>query len=147
MDNRIKYIIVEDAPLEGYAYKTESGESVWDKDQAQQFDSFEEAEEVIEDKGWEEAWVDVFYDEDDIEEFEEKFQPIPKDIDTFIFNTYGEDLEIVKKHLEEKGNQYVFTLVVEDGVLWLTPGCRIVNRTGYILTKNPWEDGEKDFLY
>lgn len=147
MDNRIRYIIVEDDSSEGYVYRTESGGIVWDKDQAQQFDSYEEAEKTVKDKGWEEAWVDVFYDEDDIEEFEEKFQPIPKDTDTFIFNTYGEDLGIVKKHLEEKGNQYVFTLVVEDGVFWLTPGCRIVNREGYILTKNSWEDGEKDFLY
>jgi hypothetical protein len=146
MDNRIKYIIVEDDPLEGYAYRTESGESVWDKDQAQQFDSFEEAEKVIEDKGWEETWVDVFYEEDDYEEFENKFEPITRDGNPH-FNFYGEDLEIVKKHLEEKGSQYVFTLVVEDGVFWLTPGCRIVNREGYILTKNPWEDGEKDFLF
>jgi hypothetical protein len=106
MDNRIRYIIVEEDSLEGHVYRAESGGIVWDKDQAQQFDSFEEAEKAIEDKGWEEAWVDVFYDEDDIEEFEEKFQPIPKDTDTFIFNTYGEDLERVKQHLEEKGQQY-----------------------------------------
>jgi hypothetical protein len=150
MDKRIKYIIEDSSSNTAFIYITESGKNTSTKEGAWHFDTLEQAEEVIRASGWEEfAWVDVWYDEDDIEEFEEKFEPMyhHNNAESFLFETYGEDLERVRDWKNTYGANHVWTLVEVDGVSWITPGMRLVNRMNYILTKKSWEENEKDYLF
>jgi len=75
-------------------------------------------------------------------DFIEKYKPIKNTIeldspfDGHMFETYGEEFNRVlntdKKH--------IWTLIEEDGVLFIVPKKRVVNRLGYFITEEPWED-------
>lgn len=82
---------------------------------------------------------------DDFSIFCEKFQPIMKK-DNEVMRLYhweGEDL----KELQAVAPEYVWTMVDCDGKLYLTPGWRRVNRTDYVICKNPWNEKTRDYKY
>jgi hypothetical protein len=66
---------------------------------------------------------------------------------SFMFETYGEELEEVVKWHKEKGNQYIWTIVDCDGGLYAIVGYHHVNRFGYLLTTVPWKEGQRDLKY
>ncbi len=56
--------------------------------------------------------------------------------DGFMFETYGEELEELKKY---KGNQ-IWTLIDDGESYGITAGARWINRLGYFVCSVPWED-------
>lgn len=78
-----------------------------------------------------------------IDEFEATFQPIPHpsstaDSESYLFETYGEDLAKVVNECEQGRGAHVWTLVESDGEgLVLIPGFHYVNRVNYVLTTIP----------
>lgn len=86
----------------------------------------------------------------DYEIFLEKFKPIenPKEENLFMFETYGEQYQIVENHVKQKGDQYCWTVVDgEKSNLYLIPGWHFVNRLGYVLTTVPFEENQRDYKY
>lgn len=77
------------------------------------------------------------------EQWKENYDPIFDVDDVKLFETYGEDLELIRLIPEV----YVWTLV-NDGeedeesfaVEYLLSGMRHVNRMNYVVTKKAWED-------
>lgn len=75
-----------------------------------------------------------------MEEFDIQYIPLnnhfAKDDAIFHFETYGEELEFVKKH----DNNKIWTIVDSDvnNNMYLVNGFRILNRVGYIVTENAW---------
>ena len=72
------------------------------------------------------------------EEFE-KFRPIKNPHgdhgwDGTLWETYGAELNFVRNQHENK----VWTLVEEDGVMFIISGFHFVNRVGYFVTEKPW---------
>lgn len=64
--------------------------------------------------------------------------------DSPFFETYGKDMEKISS-TEEK---YVWTIVEgDDGLMYATPGYHHVNRLNYIITKKPWDDTSKEYLW
>lgn len=57
----------------------------------------------------------------------------------YYFETYGEELEFVKKH----DTAYIWTLVQGDGADVICQGFRFVNRLSYFVTTVPWKEGER----
>lgn len=80
---------------------------------------------------------------DDYTVFTEKFCPVEQSPDNFLFETYGEDYEIVKN----TDPNYIWTVMDCDGKLYIVPGWHWVNRMNYFITKNPWSEGQRDYLY
>ena len=84
--------------------------------------------------------------EDDI--FIERFRPIINHINPnasfdfgyggCMFETYGEEFEYVR--MQNPG--CIWTLIDEDGVLFVGNGLRFVNRLGYFVSRTPVEGGE-----
>lgn len=60
-----------------------------------------------------------------------------------MFETYGGELSFVREQPRER----IWTLIEEDGVLWLRAGYRYVNRLGYFITVEAWRDTEEIYLY
>lgn len=68
------------------------------------------------------------------------FQPIKNDnidadesFDGCMYETYGRDMDCVERFKEK----YVWTLLEEDGVQFVSRGLRIVNRIGYFICTKP----------
>lgn len=79
----------------------------------------------------------------DFEVFMKKFCPVERSPDSFLFETYGEDY----KRVINTDSSYIWTVVDCDGKLYLSPGFHIVNRMNYIICKNPWKEGQRDYFY
>jgi len=78
----------------------------------------------------------------DFDVFEEKFKPIHnKSSECYMYETYGEDLDFVRKQKPE----CIWTVVDCDGKLYITPGYRIVNRFAYIITKKGFDLNQRDY--
>ena len=56
--------------------------------------------------------------------------------DDCMFETFGEELEVVKKAVTI---QKVWTILDVEGELQISPGFSLVNRIGYLITERPWE--------
>ena len=73
--------------------------------------------------------------------WEEQFKPIKNTIrdnwDSYMFETYGEELEFVKNYIDDKK---VWTWVTGDMSDLIVPGFAYVNRLGYYITEVPWND-------
>lgn len=75
----------------------------------------------------------------DSEDWEEIFEPIENEFENeegrIVFETYGKELEFVKKH----STKFIWTLVDgDDGELYIIPGYHLANRVHYLVTKKPW---------
>ena len=82
------------------------------------------------------------------EQFEEQFTLVENHLednapfDGAMFETFGEELEYVRMKAE-KGNN-VWTIVEgDDDTMYYSNGMRLVNRIGYLITREEWE-GETD---
>jgi hypothetical protein len=58
------------------------------------------------------------------------------------FETYGRDLEYVKKH----DNKFIWTLIEVDGNLYIKQGFCYVNRLNYLIASKPYIKGQTEFL-
>lgn len=56
------------------------------------------------------------------------------------FETYGEDLEYVKR---QKPN-FIWTMIEGDEGMYITQGFHWVNRFVYLIASVPFKDGDKD---
>ena len=58
-----------------------------------------------------------------------------------MYETFGEELDYIKKLCsEDQGNRIWTVLEGDSGDLFIQAGVHFVNRMGYIVTKEPWED-------
>lgn len=56
---------------------------------------------------------------------------------------YGEAMEKAGD-----GNRHLWSVLEGDSGKWyIVPGLHIINREFYIITENPWEEGQRDYLY
>jgi len=82
------------------------------------------------------------------DEFEAQFRPVANHLDTnasydgMMFETYGDELIFVNARPPEN----VWTLIDTGDTSWIVPGFHLVNRMGYIVTLNPWQGGQDNFL-
>lgn len=75
----------------------------------------------------------------------ERYQPEPNFInngdspfDGRMFETYGPEYDYVLSVIrEQNGDDFVWTLVENDGILSITAGAHKVNALGYFVTKAP----------
>jgi hypothetical protein len=77
-------------------------------------------------------------------QFDEEFKPIKNhfshDPNQETFETYGEEVEFVKA----QDNNKIWTWVQGDECDLLVNGFAFVNRLGYYITENPWDES-KDY--
>lgn len=75
-----------------------------------------------------------------LDEWEEEFCPIPNHIrggDSYLFQTYGDEVEFVKSKIDE---HRVWTLSEgDDGNTYVGAGYHFVNRLGYYITETPYD--------
>jgi hypothetical protein len=76
-------------------------------------------------QGWQ-AWADVFKPTNN------KFSKH----DELMYETYGEEVEYV----QSMHPNFVWTLVSGEGCDLIVAGYAYVNRLGYYITENPWND-------
>lgn len=57
--------------------------------------------------------------------------------------TFGRHLEYAKS----RPRSCIWTLIEEDGAMYIVPGSRLVNRIVYLESARPWSDEEEVFLY
>lgn len=76
--------------------------------------------------------------------FTQKYKPITPD-------GHGDALMFDSSRGSRLRQQYsilrIWTMVDCDGEWWLCPGYHFVNRLGYIVTEQPWDDDTSDVLY
>jgi len=77
------------------------------------------------------------------DQFYEKFNPIENHIDTnasfdgCMFETYDEELD----HVKAQPNNKVWTIVEgDDDTMFYLSGYHVVNRIGYLITEEEWEE-------
>lgn len=82
------------------------------------------------------------------EQFEEQFTLVENHLDDnaswdgVMFETFGEELEYVRMKAQSGNN--VWTIVEgDDDTMYVSNGMRLVNRIGYLITREEWE-GETD---
>jgi hypothetical protein len=78
-----------------------------------------------------------------IDEWDSKYLPINNKFDDnasfngAMFETYGRELDYVIK----QGSSHIWTLIDDsEGDLLIVNGYHLVNRIGYFITKNKWEE-------
>ena len=79
------------------------------------------------------------------EEWAVKYQPIPNPSGHGeIFFDHGDqkDLEV----LQSWSPYHIWTHVDGDGLNYITNGVRFVNRLGYYITKNAWQEGDEHYI-
>jgi hypothetical protein len=60
-----------------------------------------------------------------------------------MFETYGEELEYVRKQKPE----HIWTIMDgDDGNLFIGAGYHLVNRIGYLITEKPWVTGDEQVI-
>jgi len=60
----------------------------------------------------------------------------------FMYETYGEELEVVREALKKNPKTVWTVLDGDDGELFISSGMQFVNRFGYIITETPCELGK-----
>ena len=65
--------------------------------------------------------------------FFNKYIPIYEDV-------WVDDKEFIKAMKKPDGERYIWTIGEEDGKYYVHSGYHWVNRLGFIITKNKWED-------
>lgn len=74
-----------------------------------------------------------------MEYFENKYLPLENNDNSFLFETYGDDLKLV----QSKPNHLIWTVIDCDGDLRLMQGFHHVNRINYIIATKPYFEGDK----
>jgi len=65
--------------------------------------------------------------------FFNKYIPIHEDV-------WVDDKEFIEAMKKPEGERYIWTIGEEDGRYYVHSGYHWVNRLGFIITKNKWED-------
>jgi hypothetical protein len=82
--------------------------------------------------------------------FEDKYTTINNHLHTEQddrFETFGSDLEYVKK-IHKETPKRVWTVVDgDDGELHAIAGLHYVNRINYLITDEEWKDSEEEYMY
>lgn len=86
-----------------------------------------------------------------LDEFLRKYQLVPANEGSgepmnCLWETYGEELAFVQA-AQEKDPKTIWTLIEEDGISFILPGARFVNRLGYFVTTTPRESDDESYLY
>jgi hypothetical protein len=68
-----------------------------------------------------------------------KFKPTTED--------YIEIEDVKKGCLKNTDMKYVWTLVDDDNIWYIIPGYHLVNRIGYFVTKEPWQEDSRSVRY
>lgn len=82
------------------------------------------------------------------DEFEKKYNPKQNHLNEhapengWMYETYGEEYDFIKQQPVEN----IWTVLEEDGVTFISPGRRWVNRLGYIITELPHNDENIDVI-
>ena len=63
--------------------------------------------------------------------------------DDCMFETYDKELEFIK----DQPNTKVWTIVAEDDLMIVIAGGHIVNRLGYFVSKESWENEDETYLF
>lgn len=77
------------------------------------------------------------------ETFEKTYKPIEQKEGSILLETYGDDLQKVRK----TKNENLWTLLDCDGKLIIASGYHFVNRLNYIVTKNPCKSEFEEYRY
>lgn len=82
------------------------------------------------------------------EDFADKYKPVPnlmadQNGHSYMFETYGEELEQVKA----QPIQNIWTLVDTADAFLIVSGWRIVNRLGYFITEVPYDEDTQNEEY
>ena len=64
--------------------------------------------------------------------FFNKYVPIHEDV-------WVDDKEFIETMNKPDGERYIWTVGEEDGTWYVNSGYHLVNRIGFIITKNKWE--------
>lgn len=87
------------------------------------------------------------------EKFYAKYKPIKNTLvedapfDGCMFETFGDEIqEVLKYARDEAKHKQVWTLVDCEGLMYLVAGYSLVNRMGYIITEEPWDSQEEQYL-
>lgn len=72
------------------------------------------------------------------EQYKPQLNHIMPSEDNYIYETYSDELNYI---LKLKDTKNIWTLIESDyNDQWIIPGIHIVNRMGYFVTENPWEN-------
>lgn len=83
-----------------------------------------------------------------VDEFEDRYKLVQNHLATGaawegnMFETYGPEVEFI----EAQNEQYVWTLLDTDDLLWVVAGYHFVNRIGYLVSSNPWSDSSEGYV-
>jgi len=84
--------------------------------------------------------------------FLKKYKPVKNelsdDFDGYMFETYGEELEALKKLADASAvnglnGYHVWTIIDGGGRCYLSNGWHVVNRLGYMFSEVPWVEGDE----
>jgi len=85
-----------------------------------------------------------------IESWSDKYRPLKNTLvsdapfNGCMFETFGEELELIAMYMN---NRQIWTLVNgDDGNDYVIPGYHYVNRIGYFLTENEWENEDVEVI-
>ena len=80
------------------------------------------------------------------EKFIELYRPLPNELDDnasfdfgdggCLYETYGAELE----HIKLQSKSFVWTIIEGENSLVIMNGVYLVNRLGYLITAEPWQD-------
>lgn len=82
---------------------------------------------------------------DDFTTFCEKFQPDMSLDGEELTKYHWEGPDLV--YLKEQNIHNIWTILDCDGKMYICPGWHYVNRMDYLVTKHPWKEGQRDYLY
>ena len=83
------------------------------------------------------------------DEFLEKYKPVNNHLrldspfDNKMFETHDSELSFVKSNIK---NGNVWTILENNDEMWVIPGMFYVNRIGYFITEEPYENTESTLL-
>lgn len=80
------------------------------------------------------------------DEFYEKFHPVKNHLvedapfDGCMFETYGQDLNYIQELRTKKNINHIWTILENEGKYYISSGYHFVNRIGYLVTEEEWND-------
>ena len=69
-----------------------------------------------------------------------------EDAGEMMLETYGKDLEIVKKQLADNSKK-LWTIIDGDENSFVCAGFHFVNRLNYVITEEEWKDEEEIYIW
>jgi len=82
-------------------------------------------------------------------EFFEKYTPMKNPIDNnaafngTMYETFGEEMDFINI----QNDKMIWTIIDEEDTMYILAGRHLVNRIGYIITKEEWENDEEIYKF